>query len=227
MSLEYKQFEFECKALPDKDDGFFRFEGALSTYGNVDSYGDIIEAGAFTKGLAKVTPSLLWQHRMNEPVGVWEDINDTPKKLHVVGKMPREDTLVSGRIIPQIKVGSVRSMSVGMSLEEWEYDKKNRRVIKDATAWEGSLVTIPANIKATITGFKSMFDIEDMEQIRTERDLEKLLRDSGAFSRKAVAFIMAKIDKGRLKSESSDVSYCAISSAVDEIKKLTNELKGI
>ena len=47
------------------------FEGLLSPYGNVDSVGDIVEPGAYSKNLAEkgnLRP-LLWQHQTDVPIG--------------------------------------------------------------------------------------------------------------------------------------------------------------
>ena len=38
------------------------FTGYGSVFGNVDAYGDIVEAGAFAKSIEKKKPALLWQH---------------------------------------------------------------------------------------------------------------------------------------------------------------------
>jgi len=134
---------FELKQLPQQEDpDFFYFEGFASTFGNTDLGDDVVVAGAFTESLAKRKPKLLWQHDMDDPLGVFTAVEETPQGLKVTGKMPKADTLVAGRVMPQMKVGSVDSMSIGFSLgsSDW-YMKDGIRYITKATLWEISLVT--------------------------------------------------------------------------------------
>jgi len=80
---------------------------------------------------------------MSEPVGIYPEARSDSKGLFLVGKMPKEDDLVRGRIIPQIKVGSVRAMSIGFITQEWKYDEeKNIRYITKCKLLEVSLVGI-------------------------------------------------------------------------------------
>ena len=147
---------FEIKQLPQEEDpNFFRFEGFASTFGNIDLGDDVVMPGAFSESLTKRKPKLLWQHDMDDPLGVFESIEETPQGLKVLGKMPKSDTLVAGRVMPQMKVGSVDSMSIGFSLTDggW-YIKDGVRYITKATLWEISLVTMPMNPEARVTDMK-------------------------------------------------------------------------
>jgi HK97 family phage prohead protease len=183
---------FEYKTIQDKeDDEFFYFEGYLSTYGNVDWYDDVVEKGAFDESLKSIKPQLLWMHNHYDMIGVWEEIKSDDKGLFVKGKLPKEDTLVSGRVIPQMKVGAVKSMSIGFWVDEAEWDDDNVRHIKRATLVEGSLVGMPANSEAVVTDMKSI-DIDRAKQVKTRRDFEELLRESGSFSKKSAVYLASK-----------------------------------
>ena len=62
---------FEVKAV--QEDG--TFEGYGSIFGNVDSYKEIVAAGAFAESLMQWKesgrlPPVLWQHRSGEPIGL-------------------------------------------------------------------------------------------------------------------------------------------------------------
>src|SRR3954468_15349729 len=68
------------------DDG--TFEGYGSIFGNVDSYGEIVEPGAFTASLVDArrkgrTIKMLWQHDPYQPIGIWEDLAEDSKGLYV------------------------------------------------------------------------------------------------------------------------------------------------
>src|SRR5215831_3635801 len=64
------------------------FEGLLSPYGNVDSVGDIVEPGAYSKNLAEkgnLRP-LLWQHQTDVPIGELT-LRDRAEGLWASGKL--------------------------------------------------------------------------------------------------------------------------------------------
>ena len=190
----YKQFDFKVKALTEDKDNHY-FEGYLSTYGNIDRVGEVMDKGCFDESLKELVPMLLWQHKSTEVVGVFTEFSSDDTGLFVKGKMPKSDTLVSGRIFPQMQVGSVRSMSVGFIPEEWDYKEDVKHHVKVMLV-EGSLVAFPANPKAQITNIKS-FTIEDVEEIKTKRDYEKLHVGAGdllLFNRNDLAHAMRRVD---------------------------------
>lgn len=158
MKLERIDVNFEIKQiLQEQDDGFFRFEGLASTFGNIDLVDDIVVKGAFTESLEKRIPKILWQHSYYEPIGMPEIIKEVDEGLFLVGKLPKEDTLVKGRVIPQIKVGSVNTMSIGFSIPEGgsEVRSDGVRLLKRIDLKEVSLVTFEANSLAKVSGFKN------------------------------------------------------------------------
>ena len=157
-NLEYIQVEFEVKQILDEDDGFFRFEGLASTFGNIDLVDDVVVKGAFAESLKKRTPIILWQHFSDEPIGMPEEIMENEDGLFIRARLPKEDTLVKGRVIPQIKVGSIRTMSIGFRIPPGgaEVDADGIRRLKQIELLEVSLVTFPANPQARVTGFKSV-----------------------------------------------------------------------
>lgn len=220
---EFLDVSFEVKSIvEDADDGFFRFEGFAATYGNLDKAMDIVEPGAFTASLLEnPSPVILWQHQMSEPIGVIESINDTASGLYIVAKLPKDDTFVSGRVIPQIKIGTIRKMSIGWVTLDALVDANGVRHILQGLLQEISVVTMPANDQAQIMGYKS----EDAKQITVEdlafldklefkdvRDLERALSESKCFSNNA-----AKKLAGILSRESHDDNEA---DALAEVKKL-------
>jgi len=153
-NLEYKNLSFEIKEFNNDDPDYFYFEGYGSTFGNIDRGNDVVVKGAFVESLKGRMPKLLWQHKMDMPIGVFVDAYEDEKGLYVKGKMPRDDKFVSDRIIPQMKIGSVNDMSIGFSIKDADYEKYNGanvRMIKSVDLYEVSLVTIPMNPEAAIT----------------------------------------------------------------------------
>lgn len=163
QNLIYKQIPLEIKQFGEdtEDNSFHFFEGLASTFGNKDFGDDVIEHGAFTETLKKITPTILWQHDMRDPIGMPMTLEEIQEGLFVKARMPKEDTLVSGRVAPQMRVGSIKSMSIGFSVEEFEI-KDGIRFIQKLTLWEISLVTLPMNNKAKVTNFKSATPFRDL-----------------------------------------------------------------
>lgn len=168
-NLKYCKVAFDIsqnKTITVDGVDYFEFEGYASTFGNVDLDGDIIGQGAFKESLKEHSPSLLWQHDMGEPLGIFTSIKEDQKGLFVKGRMPIEDTLVKGRVIPQMRAGSVRAMSIGFSVQDYEYEKgTGTYTFTKVMLWEISLVTIPANPKAVVTDFKSLEDMVSLKEI--------------------------------------------------------------
>lgn len=161
-------FKLETKQI-NEEDGVFTFEGFASTFGNIDRDGDIIMPGAFTETIKEMVPAMLWQHNSNEPVGTFEQVEERPDGLFVRGTMPLDDTFVKGRVVPQMNHGSVTQMSIGFSILDSENKSNGIREISRVKLWEISLVTIPANPMANITGMKAaqLFKYFDIDMDRS------------------------------------------------------------
>ncbi len=164
MNKEYKSFSFEIKNYRNEEE-YFYFEGYASTFGNVDRGNDIIEKGAFTDTLKKDKFKILWQHKMIEPIGMPIKAYEDEKGLYIEAKLPKDDDFVRGRVIPQMKCGTIDSMSIGFIVKEDDYvdygqDERERykekvRVIKSVDLFEVSLVSMPMNPLAMVSSFKS------------------------------------------------------------------------
>jgi uncharacterized protein len=169
--------EIKSLALELKADDAGEVEGYGSVFGGLDSYGDTIEPGAFAASISKRKPKMLWQHRMDKPIGVWDDVSEDGKGLRLKGRIA--DTELGREARQLIKMGAMDGLSIGYRTIRDEM-RGNNRVLKEVDLWEVSFVTIPADAAATVTGVKS---------IATERDCEDALREMGFSRREAKAFI--------------------------------------
>ncbi len=160
--MERLTVAFEVKQFTEEDE-LFRFEGFASTFGNLDFDDDVILPGAFRESLKKRTPVLLWQHNTGEPIGMPEEIFEDSDGLILKGVLPKADDLVRGRIIPQMKIGSIKSMSIGFSIPvEGSFTENGIRFIKAIELFEVSLVTFPANPMALVSGFKTVVPFQNL-----------------------------------------------------------------
>lgn len=188
----------ELKFAADEGAQAMSFTGYGAVFGNVDSYGDVIEAGAFSKFLADVKagnqpwPAMLSQHggwQMSAedmtPIGVWTDFSEDGHGLKVTGQLA--DTPRGLEMYKLMKMSprpAIDGMSIGYIAKEWEPRSKPedpKRKLKRIDLIEVSMVTRPANGKARVESVKNDW---------TERDFERLLtRDAGLSRSEALVVI--------------------------------------
>jgi uncharacterized protein len=187
--LLHKDFGLtELKAVEDAEPG--TITGYASTFGNVDQGGDVVIRGAFSEGLdaAKAEGRLipmLWQHRHDEPIGIWDEIKEDRQGLKVTGRLLIEFDPIAQRAYGHVKARSIGGMSIGYSVPVggMEEDPKRRGVYRltKLDLREASLVTMPMNLSARVTDVKALVA---SGMIPTEREFEGFLRDAGGFSKK-------------------------------------------
>lgn len=184
MAIKTLDFGLEIKAV--NDDG--TFEGYGSVFGVKDSYDEIVAPGAFAESLAAhkssgTMPSLLWQHRSGEPIGVYTAMEEDALGLKLTGQLALK-TVRGSEAHELLKMKAVSGLSIGFVTRDDSYDRVTGiRTLKRVDLWEVSLVTFPANGQARVTGVKTIEQIEDL------KSAEQYLRDLGASRREAVAFI--------------------------------------
>jgi len=201
----------------DEDKNYGTFEGYGSVFGNKDLGNDVIEAGAFAKSLKKRKPQnvkLLYQHKSDMPIGVFDEIREDEHGLVVKGRLALK-TQAGAEAYELLKMGALDGLSIGFRVnpKEVSYDKRgNKRIIKEVDLMEVSLVTFPMNPQATVRSVKG-------EQYSI-REWENGLRDAFNLSRseaKVAAKAVTKCFDQREVDESAEL--------VDAIKELTLTLK--
>jgi HK97 family phage prohead protease len=115
--------------------------GYCSTFGNVDAYGDIIQAGAFTDSLKehqaqKTRPALLWSHQQDSPIGKIVDIEQDGYGLHVRSKLTLSVPLARNAFA--LAADDCLAFSIGFGVVE-KSQQGNSRIIEQAHLAEVSL----------------------------------------------------------------------------------------
>lgn len=162
--LETKALTIEVKA---------EGEGIITAYaaafGNTDSYGDVIQKGAFTKTVAerKDKVKVLYNHDYYSSLPVGKPLNMIEDGYGLLTNTKMSQTQMGQDIYTLAQEGALDSMSIGYSAMKAEYpdDVQARssgiwRIITEAKLYEYSFVTFPANESAVITGIKSGADLE-------------------------------------------------------------------
>ena len=163
--MDYLTFPFEVKA--NSEDGIITGYG--SVFGNVDSYGDVVAKGAFKKTIeesksgAKSWPAFLLQHGDSTaegkmPVGIWLDMSEDDRGLKLTGRIAAtkrgRDTYELLKTKPR---PALNGLSIGYRAKEFDLHKSGpaKRTLKAIDLVEVSLVTFPANTKATVLSVKA------------------------------------------------------------------------
>lgn len=134
-------------------------KGYASHFNNKDSHGDIITAGAFKKTISenKDRIKVLWQHQMDEPIGLPLEMKEDSKGLYTVSKISMTETGKKAMILA--RDGVLNEMSIGYYPIKEKFDtSKNANMITEIKLLEYSVVTIASNPLATFTDVKQLFN---------------------------------------------------------------------
>jgi HK97 family phage prohead protease len=126
--------------------------GYLSTYDNIDLGGDVVRPGAFDRWLASGEKTrFLWSHDVKLPLGPALELKSDKKGLLARAKMSK--TSLGQDVHTWVMDGAVDSWSIGYIAREAN-PQGDLRELLDMDLPEGSLVSIPMNPKAIVTGAK-------------------------------------------------------------------------
>lgn len=127
-----------------------------SSFGNLDSDGDVIEKGAFTKTVNERGPQgsnrikHLWMHNVMEPIGRPIQMMEDTKGLLVVSKV---SDVKNGDYLKLYADGVITEHSIGFEIIKSQ-DTKEARRITETRMWEYSSVTWGANENTPVVGMK-------------------------------------------------------------------------
>lgn len=134
-----------------------QIEGYASLFGVRDSGGDIVSTGAFTRSLRRRGVrgvKMLWQHRAEEPIGVWTSLVEDTRGLKVIGRLDLK-VMRAREIFSLLRGGAVDGLSIGFRTLRAQKEKVlGARRLLELDLWEISIVTFPMLSEARITGVK-------------------------------------------------------------------------
>ena len=176
---ELKKLVFESEIKAENNQGIFTGYGSI--FGNEDQGNDIMQKGAFTKSLVNRPVSkvkMLYQHKTDEPIGVFTDMYEDSKGLFVKGQLAM-GTQKGREAYELLKMGALDGMSIGCRADPekqgYNENKRGVRTLKEVDLMEISLVTFPMNESALIETVKG--------NAKNIREWEKILREAGGLSR--------------------------------------------
>ena len=156
--MKYKTLELKANEVGG-------ISGFFSTYDKTpDSYGDIIEPGAFTETFKKREESghpfpLCWNHDFSAVIGAVDSIEDREKGPYIEAHFL--DTQLAQDVRKMLQSGAVYQFSFAYDVLDYrrptEEEEKSgvMNVLTKVDVFEISVVTVPANQNAVATEVKS------------------------------------------------------------------------
>ena len=162
----------------------------ISSFGNSDKVGDVMDPQAFDKTVEALQGKQLpmpFQHDMTKIAGSWTKFEINSRGVKATGQIFTE-TAQGSDSLALVRRGLVGSTSIGFRAKNFEpiQDKKGNligRLFKEVDLVETSLVINPANDRAKIVSVKN----EDGSV--NPKNLDKLLRDAGLSRQESKQFL--------------------------------------
>ncbi len=205
--METKQLNFPLALEGVADNG--TFTGYASVFNVTDSQKDVIAHGAFTRTLQERGGDikLLWQHRMDEPIGVITLLREDMKGLYVEGKLLL-DVQRGREAWTLLKSGAINGLSIGFRAVHFTRDTtSDTRWLTDIELYEISLVTFPANPQAGVMRVKDGIP-------GTLREFEHFLRDAGFSRNEAKSIALEGFRRGEEAASETD-EYTGFSNVLE------------
>lgn len=242
MDMQYKSISDVQFKTEGKSDGKMRFEGYLSVFGNVDSYGDIVEKGAFKKSIERTVKSgravpVLenhggWKTTASDttPIGYFEELTEDDYGLYVKGVLFNTARGKDMYTILKESPKGAMGMSIGyrviksrMATREEQAESGAYQYLEEVELHEGSIVTFPANMEARVEEVKS--------GVMALREFERALKDEGYNARDAKIIVsiykkcsLAKPEKVEEPvKEAPEDDASSITSLLEDFKKSMKE----
>jgi HK97 family phage prohead protease len=164
------------------------FSGYASVFGGVDSYGDTIMPGAYKATLEnRDRPVQLRFNHEQGVIGKWTRMEEDDKGLYVEGELtPGHSKAID--VYASLKHGAISGLSIGYRAMAYTENETGGLNLQEISLIEISVVESPADLNAQIGTIKSVLD-----EVKTLKEIEALLRDAGGFSRADSTALVSRI----------------------------------
>ena len=186
--MERKLFSLEAAEVKFSADKPGFFAGYASKFGGVDAYGDTVLPGAYKATLEsrKRPVQMRWNH-YGDVIGKWATIKEDEHGLYVEGELTPGHSKAND-VYALLKHGAISGLSIGYRPVKSIENETGGRDLHEIDLVEISIVESPADLNAQIANVKSA--IEDAKSLK---EIETLLRDAGGFSRADACALVARV----------------------------------
>ena len=222
LELVIKTKSFKVKAEESEESGSGYFVGYASVFGNVDSYGEVMEKGAFSDTLKE------WEGR-KIPVFYGHDLTNPENNIGYVESAEEDGTGLLVRCVVDtegpgngpivyklLKEGRIDRMSFGFYVNDADH-KGGVTYIKKVSLLEVSVVPAPANPEAAITDVKSKKEADKM----TPEEIAELV------VKPITEALESKLDEYFGEEDKPEDKPAEGKPAEDQAKSILSEIKGL
>jgi uncharacterized protein len=170
--VELKHLSLVKTEIKAASDGSLKFSGYASVFDGVDTYGDTIVKGAYTKTLlSRERPiALRWNH-YGPVIGKYVSVIEDEKGLLVEGELTKGHS-VAEDVAALLMHGAISGLSIGYYVRDFDM-RGTVRALKEIDLIEISVVEDPADNSARVTNLKSALaecgELKDIENILQKR----------------------------------------------------------
>jgi len=188
MTIKHKSINYEIKSIDEA--GFF--EGYANVKHVKDHASDMTVDGAFTQSLLKhkdadTMPLMFWNHKTDEPIGVWTEMFEDDHGLYIKGQLLVDDIAKAKEIYALMKRKAITGLSIGYVVQDESFEREtNTNLLKSVHILEVSVVSFACNEQSQVEVVKSRFATDEMP---SEREFEKALRELGLSRKQAKTFM--------------------------------------
>jgi HK97 family phage prohead protease len=203
----------EVKAAGDG----WEVSGFPSTFGQRDLGNDVVHKGAFARSLAAGQPvRFLYAHDASQVLGTTLELRETDEGLF--GRFRISKTRLGEDVRTLLHDKALDSFSIGFIARDFDFDEggpgagEKTRNLKGVELLECSLVAMPMNPAAVVTGIKAWQDVYamsgtirtfDYEQLPLERLLDVYDTHRTAALEQAKAVAQRRLSEGRKLSDTT------------------------
>ena len=160
MDLEFKSIDSAVARFKFDDAGNGAFSGYGSVFGNKDSYGDVVMPGAYVDtldGFLKNGFIAVGHDWSSTPIAYPTEAREDDYGLHFSAAFHSTDDAQAARRVMRERLDAGKSvgLSIGYRVTESNDREGDIRELTKIDLYEISIVTVPANRAAVVTGAKS------------------------------------------------------------------------
>jgi HK97 family phage prohead protease len=220
--LEYKLIPAQVKLLGD---GAGSLEGYASTFGNWDSVNERPAKGAFTRHLADFLNDgfIAIGHDWNAlPIATPTEAKEDEHGLFVRADFHSTPEAQAARTVntERIQRGKSVKLSIGYEVLDDEYLADGGRLLKEIKLYEWSVVTVPANQLAAVTGAKGL--LQDGMTLDQQSSLVLAAAEGFQTRMKGLSDLRAK--EGRILSDANRKRIASLKDALAAVLGDLDEL---
>lgn len=227
--IQYKTYPAHYKVDAE---GKGIIEAYVSVFGNVDSYGDRVQYGAFTESIATKKPKLWYQHDSTRPIGITLETREIPagdpslpEELKEHGALWCKGALnlntIDGKdVYEHLKFGSVDEYSFGYEEIDVAPNEDGTKNLNKLRFIEWSPVSLGANPLTSTASVKSV-DLDDSLATvvaRLEDCLDHIRKHVDMKSKAGAAISRARRERIRGVADSAYSFYKELMALLDEVE---------